>query len=351
MTEKRIITITGVSGWWGSQLAKKLISNPEFHIIGIDMDRPEPEIDGLDYIEADIRNPLLAELLKSEKVDTVCHLAFSEQAKPNEAAFDLNVMGTVKLFGACVAAGVRKIVYKSSTMVYGALPTNPGFILEDSPLRGTRRYGYVRDQIETELFCNGFRRQHPHILLSILRFPNIIGSNTDSPITKFIKDPFAPALLGFDPMLQFIHEKDVVAALTHAVVHDYPGIFNVANEGIVPLSKMSTLVGKTPIFIVHLLAYWGLGAFGSAVQSHMPFDPDYIRYRWVTDIQRMKSDFKFTPEYTAEEALREYASTLRTRHFRPDSKALDFDTDRLRDTLERRRRVREGNENYQEMEG
>lgn len=341
MDKKRVVAVTGVSGYWGSEVAKRLVEFSDLHVLGIDIEKPDEEIAGLDFIQADIRNPLLTELLKNEKVDTFCHLAFTDSYRPSEANFDSNVMGTVKSFGACVEAGVRKIVLRSSTRVYGAHATNSGFLTEDSPLRGSRRYGYTRDKVEIEAFCNGFRRQHPQVNLTILRFANIIGPDVNTPMTAFLSDPATPILLGFDPMLQFIHQQDVSAALVHAVLTDHPGAFNVAADGILPLLRVLGMIGKLPIPVVHLLAYWSFSIVGSSAQRFWPIDPDYLRYRWVADTERMRQSLEFFPVYTAEEALREYAGELRTRKYMPEEVDLAYDEERLRDTIERRRRSRE----------
>lgn len=344
MTHKQVILVTGVSGTWGAKVAEKLLALPEVHIIGLDSEPPKEEIKDLDYIQADIRNPLLVDLLKSEGVQSVCHLAFLESVRPTEAAFDLNVMGTIKVLGACAEAGVRKVVLKSSTQVYGALPTNSAFLTEEHPLKASLTYGYVRDLVEIEAFCNGFRRQEPEMIQTVLRFASIVGPNAQTPMTRFLLEPFAPVLLGFDPMMQVIHEDDVVAALVHAIVQDVPGTYNVAAEDHLPLTKLMGLAGKIPIPIFHPFLYQGANLVGSGrlgLAHLLPFDLDYLRYPWVGDLTRMKEDLCFTPRYTAEEALREFAGKKRLRHYLPDSKALAYDEERLRDTIERRRRARE----------
>ncbi|GAB4396788.1 MAG: NAD-dependent epimerase/dehydratase family protein [Anaerolineales bacterium] len=340
-TKKKIILISGVATFWGQQVAAKLTAIPGLHVIGIDNETPEKDIKDLDFIQTDIRNPLLTELVRNENVDAACHLAFEESARPNEASFDYNVMGAMKFFGACAEAGVRKIVLKSSSMVYGAHHTNPAFITEDHPLRGSRRYGYTRDMVEIEAFCNGFRRQHPQILVSILRFANIVGPNADTPFTRFLRSQKTPVLLGFDPMIQVIHEQDVVDALVHAILTDVPGVFNLAAEGALPLWRALGLAGKTPLPVLHLLPYWSSSILGSKQTEYLPIEPDYLRYRWVTDLARMKEEFGFTPHYNAPEALREFAGQQRMRHYLPQAAARAYDEERLRDTIERRKRARE----------
>ena len=99
MADKKVVLVTGVSNEWGSKVAKQLIERKadQYHVIGLDTEPPVEEIKDLDFIQADIRNPLMLNLLQSESVDTVCHLVFQESLRPNEAVFDQNVMGTMKV--------------------------------------------------------------------------------------------------------------------------------------------------------------------------------------------------------------------------------------------------------------
>jgi UDP-glucose 4-epimerase len=345
MSEPKTILITGVGGYWGCRVAARLSAVPGLEILGIDVNPPHEPIKGLDFIQADIRNPLLADLLADERVDAVCHLAFQESERPNEAAFDFNVMGTMKVFGACAEAGVKKIVFRSSTMVYGAAPANPAFLLEERPLSAQTHIGTVRDLQEIESFCNGFRGQSAEIVLTVLRFPNIVGPTIQTPFTRFLGSRLTPFLMGFDPQMQLIHEDDVVEALVQAVLLDAPGVFNVAAEGALPLSKIMALAGKPialPVF--HLAAYWGnplLGAAGVPVSRLWPLDLDYMRYPWVSDLARMRDVLNFTPHYTAQEALAEFKGRKEIKRFGPETSSLQYDEERLRDTLERRRRARE----------
>jgi UDP-glucose 4-epimerase len=183
--ENKVILVTGVGSYRGAQVASHLLAVPfpaasPWHVIGPDNQPPAEEIKGLDFIQADVRNPLLVELLKSENVHTVCHLILMESVHPSEAAFDLNVMGAMKVLGACAEAGVRKVVLKSNTSVHGANPANPSYITEKHPWQGGRLYGYTRHWVEVEAFCNSFRRLSPFVILTILRFANILGLQADT---------------------------------------------------------------------------------------------------------------------------------------------------------------------------
>lgn len=343
MEDKQTVLVTGVSSYWGCRVAARLLTLPGVHVMGVDTAPPDKSLEGLDFIQADIRNPLLTDLLSEENVAAVIHLAFAESERRSEATFDLNVMGAMKVFGAAAAAGVKKIVFKSSTLVYGARPDNSAFLSEEHGLTANATSGTLRDLVEVEAFCNGFRGQNPDVALTVLRFPSIVGPRVDSPLTRFLSSPVTPVLLGFDPLMQVIHEDDVVEALVYALMHDAPGVFNIAAEGVLPLSKLRRLAGKHAAPVFHLVAYWGsplLAAFKLPVNRVWPIEPDYLRYPWVGDLGRMRNVLEFLPRYTAVEALREFAGRKRLEQLGPESPGLAYDEERLRDTIERRRRAR-----------
>jgi len=334
------VLVTGVAGYWGYRVAQMLAADPQYHVLGLDTVQPRDAIPGLDFVQADIRNPLLVELFKAEQVEVVCHLAFKESIRRSEEAFDHNVMGTIKVLGACAESGVEKIILMSSTAVYGADFKNPAYLAEETPLAGSRDYGSIRDLIEIEAFCNGFRRQFPQKTLTILRFPNIVGPTADTPMTKFLSEPLSPSLLGFDPMMQLIHEEDVVNALVHVVDDDYTGVFNIAAEDLMPLSKVMGLAGKKRVPVFHLFAYWGysmMGGSGLRLSKRVPIELDYIRYRWVGDLQKMREELQFSPTLTAEDALREFAEGNRVKQYVPEAISNVYDVDRLKSIIERRK--------------
>lgn len=343
MAEK-VVVVTGVAGYWGARVAARLANEPDCHVVGLDREPPADEVEDLDFVQADVRNPLLVDLFKAEEVDTVVHLAFVETTHLSEAVFDLNVLGTTKLLGACQQAGVRKAVLKSSTAVYGARPSNSAFLDEDHPLRGSRRYGTIRDQIEIEKFCRDFRRQAPELGLTILRFPGIVGPTSDTPMTCFLKGRRTPTMLGFDPMMQIIHEDDAVEALTYATLNDAAGAFNVAAPDVLPLSKIRGLAGKPSFAIFHLLAYWGVGrwrAVDQRFQDYLPVEPDYLRFPWVGDLRRMREELGFEPHYTAEETLREFSETFCGDRLLLGPVSMAHEEERLSEVIEERRQARQ----------
>jgi UDP-glucose 4-epimerase len=204
-------------------------------------------------------------------------------------------------------------------------------------LNAPKKYGYLRDWIEIEKYAESFRDQNPDATLTVLRFGNIVGLKADTPLTRFLRAEEAVTLLGFDPMLQVIHENDVIAALIHAVNGNYPGTYNVATEKGMPLWKMLGLARKVPLPVLHPLAYWSVSLGGPRLA---PLPLDYLRYPCMGDMQKMRDELQFTPQYTPEETVRELASQQRLRKLFGKKSADALDEDRLRDTIQRRKRAR-----------
>jgi UDP-glucose 4-epimerase len=337
MTEQRVVLVDGVAGYWGGRVSERLLAEPDLHVIGLDTDPPQ-QGSGIDFIQADMRNPLLVELLKEEKVHTYVHLAFLESERPSETAFDFNVMGTMKVLSACAEAGVKRVVLKSSTLIYGAEPGNSAFLREDHPLNAKRNFGALRDLIEIENFCTGFRSQSPEVKLTILRFAHILGPTVDSPLTRFLRDDAAPTLLGFDPVVQVVHEEDVVNALVHATIYDVPGTYNIAAQGAMPLFKLTGLAGKFSVPVFHPIAYVGESFLGPQFTA---IDFDYFRYSCVGDLQRMREDLEFKPVYLAEDAVREFAALRKHKAATPAMTPQEAEEERLRAIIERRKNIRQ----------
>ena len=96
-----------------------------------------------------------------------------------------------------------------------------------------------------------------------------------------------------------------------------PGAFNIAAEGVLPLSQLVALAGKFPIPVFHLFAYWGSNLLESSPipgRRHLPLELNYMRYSWVGDLGKMQEQFGYMPRCTAVEALREFAGQQRLSH-------------------------------------
>jgi UDP-glucose 4-epimerase len=341
MSEGAVVLVTGVARPWGRRLALRLACEPAYRVLGLDEQPPDRILPGCDFIQADVRNPLLGELLGSEGVEVVCHLAFVQADRPSRVSFDYNVQGTRNVLAASAAAGVRQVVLKSSTEVYGARPANPAFLDEGCSLWGSRASGWIRDLIEMEKLCDDAQHETPELAITRLRFASIVGPRADTPMARYLRQPWAPQLLGFDPRMQFVHEEDVIGALLHAVHTGRPGAFNIAAEDVLPFNRVRGLAGKPPLPILHPIVYWRrrLVPLGDLLPGWcMPLEPDYLRYAWVADLSKMRAEFGFEPRYSAEQALCELAEQRRLGGSLSGSPALARDAEQLRAVLARRGR-------------
>jgi UDP-glucose 4-epimerase len=106
------------------------------------------------------------------------------------------------------------------------------------------RSAIERDIVEAEAAVAEFADRHPSITVTVLRFANGVGPDLRTSHTHLFSLPVVPAVLGFDPRYQFIHEEDMAGCLEHAVRHDLPGIYNCASDGVLALSEVAGLLGK-----------------------------------------------------------------------------------------------------------
>src|SRR5918999_2210861 len=125
MSPARRVVITGISSQWGAELARRLERDSGIeYLAGIDTRPPPAELERTDFIEADIRSPVLARLLPSTEADTVVHcgiLWYSEPGRPPRVLHEINVIGTLQLLAACERTEtLRHVVVRGSAAIYGS---------------------------------------------------------------------------------------------------------------------------------------------------------------------------------------------------------------------------------------
>ncbi len=91
----KTLALTGLFSPLGRRMAQ-LANQFGVRVLGIDVKPMTQPLPGVEFVEADIRNPLLPELFKSEKVDTILHCAFRWRQRRTEQVFDSNVLGTMR---------------------------------------------------------------------------------------------------------------------------------------------------------------------------------------------------------------------------------------------------------------
>ncbi len=315
------IAITGLRTFLGRRLAERLAAAAGVRVVGIDRVRPHRLPASVDCQLLDLTAPdagaAIAECLHKESVETVVHLAFRQEPSADlEADHELDVIGSLHVLHGAAAAGVRRIVVESSTRCYGARADNPNFLTEAHPRRGHPQAHSVQDRVEVEVLVDELRERHPDIGVTVLRPCWILGPNTHHPIARYLARPVVPTLLGYDPLLQFVHEDDALAVFEQAALAPHPGTFNVVAAGVAPLSTLLRSAGKRVLPVPHPFLH-RLGNFPSQAQTGDPPAGfyDFLRYLWVADGTRGWAEFGH-PAYTTRETWAAFIGARRLRSYR-----------------------------------
>lgn len=261
----------------------------------------------------------IAEILKAEAVDTLVHLAFLE-APTHATAWEheLESVGTMHVLNACRAEPVDKFVLWSHTLLYGARPTNPNFLTEVHPLRGLQSSPpYIQDKLEAEHEVQRFAQASPDTIVTVLRLAPIVGPTAQSWVTRWLSHRMVPTAMGYDPLVQFLHEIDAVAAFKLAVDVDVAGTFNIVGQGVLPVSTVVKLAGR---FSLPVPYFFARRAAALLWHTHLGDAPpafvDLLRYLCVADGSRAREQLQFRPAYTTREAVLDFEGTLRMREAR-----------------------------------
>ncbi|WP_110180457.1 NAD-dependent epimerase/dehydratase family protein [Nocardioides solisilvae] len=312
----RVVLVTGTSRDVGRRFARAAAADPSIdRVIGVDVVPPRGDIGDVSFVRADIRNPVIAKVIARENVDTVVHMsviATPAGSGGRTAMKELNVIGSMQLLAACQRApGVKHMVVKSSTGVYGASNRDPAMFTEDMGAKKLPRSGYAQDVTEVEGYVRGFARRRPDVRVTMLRCANVIGAHVVSPMTSYFRMPVVPMVLGFDPRLQFLHEDDLYDVLLHATTHDVEGTFNVAGDGVLMLTQAVRRLGKVGLPLPAL----ALGRVESMLRSarladFSPEQRNLLTYGRGVDTTRMREVLGFTPRYTTAEAFADFCRSL-----------------------------------------
>jgi len=253
------LLVTGLSTYWGGRLAQELEQDPDVEaIIGIDRRPPKVALERTEFVQVEDAHSLIRRIVQAAEIDTVIdtRLVVDSSVTSPRRAHENNVIGTTNILAACGGPDtcVRRFVFKSSAHYYGAEQDDPAFFTEDMRRPHPPRTQLERDIVEAEEAVQGFAASEPHVKVCILRFTGGIGPSLRNPISRLLRRPAVPGILGFDPRTQLIHEDDIVGVLEHAARSEMEGVYNGAADGVLALSEVCGLLGKP---FLPLLPPWG----------------------------------------------------------------------------------------------
>jgi nucleoside-diphosphate-sugar epimerase len=304
--------VTGASGYFGGVLARFLLDRG-IEVVGLDrLDDPEPD-PRIVYARADLRDPgaVRAVFDAQGPFDAVFHCAAlmgHEKPDPKDL-WSANVDGTRVLAEACVAHGVRKVVYTSSICVFGREYAHA--VNEDEPTCPIEDYG--RSKLEGEKVLATFAGR---LDVDAIRCPTIVSAGRLGLLAilfEFVQEGRRVYLVGDGSnRYSFVDAADLAEACLLAARAPGSHVYNVGSEqreaaarGLPGGHRRGRLAqparaaaGEARVAALALLHRLGVSPLG-------PYHARLIAGTFVFDTARIKRDLGWAPTRTNDQMLRE----------------------------------------------
>jgi UDP-glucose 4-epimerase len=300
--------VTGGAGFIGSHLAKELVRRG-YQVVIIDnlstgkISNVEPLLGSIEFVKGSITNlPLLRKLFSG--ADYIFHQAaipsVPRSIENPKASHNSNINGTLNVLLAARDNGIKKVVYASSSSIYGDTPNLPK--VED--MMPNPQSPYAVTKLTGEYYCNVF-----HIIYGLstvsLRYFNVYGpqQDPDSPYAAVIPIFINSALAGKSPIIygdgeqtrDFTFIKDVVEANILAAESKVTGTFNIGRSKSVTINQLAQLI----------IRFVGNSAVKPLHTDPRPGDVAHS----LADISKAKA-FGYHPKYSLEQGLKETLDTF-----------------------------------------
>ncbi len=314
----RRVLVTGSETFFGRALLLALEADETVErVVALDFKAPGRDLEKAVWHRLDLVHPrsgeLLAELIEKYALDTLVHTAFlARPVHKGGWAHELEAIGTRHVLSAAEATGVGKVVLRSTTLTYGATANHPNFLPESAPLDGQGQSAFLADKVEVERQASRFAQAHPEKVVTVLRFAPLLGPSADTIATLYFQRALCPTLLGYDPLVQLLHEEDAVEATRLALHRDVRGPVNIGAPEVLALSQAIRLAGARAL---PLPGPW-VRSFSQtlwAVQwgAFPPGLVDFLKYLCVGDLKRMHDELGLSPKYGIRDAILSFAGSTR----------------------------------------
>ncbi|MEV2274639.1 epimerase [Nocardiopsis sp. NPDC049922] len=300
----RVVLVTGVSSPMAARVAQTLREAPDVRrVVGVDSAPPSgegwatyaPEASGdgapaaptLEYAHVDLHDESLPQIVADSGADLVLHLGLDADRGPHREDHLLGAMRA--LTAAQRSASVRRIVVRSSATLD------------------------ADDAAEVERHARGLQRRRPDVSVAVLRFANLIGPSTDTPLTRYLDSRVVPTVLGRDPRVRFLHEDDAAEVLVRMALSEETGSFDVAAKDSVPLSHCLRRIGgqRLPVPASGLRVLRGLARHGriayASASAARSVRATLDAARW--DTAPLERVLHWSPSYTSAQAFESYAGS------------------------------------------
>jgi nucleoside-diphosphate-sugar epimerase len=300
--------VTGGAGYFGEELVRQLVAGGA-QVRIFDCNRPDALPTGhIEVVQGDIRDRE-AVRRACAGVTRIYHNVAQVPIAKNAALFwSVNRDGTRNLLEAARAAGVEKIVYTSSSAVFGIPAENP--VTEETVPRPAEEYG--RAKLEGEHICQEYVRKGLDV--TIVR-PRTIVSHGRLGIFQILFEWVSrgyniPVLGRGDNRYQFVHAEDLADGCVRAALRPGAEIFNFgadrfgtlreALEALVAHARTGSRVRSLPMapmeFAMSAASRLGLSPLG-------PYHALMYGRSLYFDVSKAKQTLGWQPRYSNSEMI------------------------------------------------
>jgi UDP-glucuronate 4-epimerase len=310
--------VTGGAGFIGSHVVDRLLADGAQAVTVLDDFNTfyDPAIKrgnvaqfrgAVRVIDGDIRDSALVRRVFVEgKFDTVVHLAARAGVRPSienpELYLDVNIKGTFHVLEAARMTGVQRVLFASSSSVYGVNPKTP--FAEDDALLATIS-PYAATKLAGEQLCSNVAHLYG-LRIVVLRFFTVYGprQRPDLAISKFCR-----AILEDRPIdkygdgsscRDYTFIDDIVQGVKGALAYDGPA-FDIFNLG-----------GSQTVSLNELIAACETACGKPAILHPMPMQPGDVP-RTVADVSKARRLLGFHPQTRVNDGVRKFVEWLSRR--------------------------------------
>ncbi len=304
--EKPQVMVTGAGGVLARHVIKRL--RRTFDIVAVDFRYKVETRHAVASYHMDLAKRDFEDIFRKHNLMGVIHIGrVGTSVTRRKQRYNANVLGTQHMFDLCRQYGVERVLVMSSYFVYGAHPFNPALLNEEAPLKASDLSSNMIDSVELENLSNLYLWRYPELNMTILRPCNIVGPGVRNNLGRLFSLKRAPVLVGFSPVMQFIHVEDMAEGVIRAFRQNKPGIYNVAPKDVIAYKDALKLAGCTGVPMpsvpgilprtISRVLNW------KALPSYLI---NYFKHPVVLDGSLFEKTFRFKPKHTLDEIFAYY---------------------------------------------
>lgn len=256
------VLIPGISSPVGRLLAMRLVDEGH-EVVGLDRRVWRDPPPGVEFHAVDIRKRGAAEVFRKARPECVVHMAtVTHLVAATEERYRINLGGTRAVFEHSAACGVQHVVFVGRHTYYGAGADQALYHLEDDPPMAVSTFPELSDLVAADLYASQGLWRHPEFTTTVLRISYLLGPTGTGTLATFLRGRAVPTVLGFDPLFQYLHERDAASAIATTVRARPRGVFNVAGPSPMPLSAIIREAGRVRVPIPEAAFQLLRGRFG-----------------------------------------------------------------------------------------